>query len=259
MSNILKPIKILFVLVFSIFFLNTSSLFAKLEENTESIKAGKSIYERHCWPCHGVEGAGDGPAAEILEPRPRNFVSALFKLRTTSTGNLPLDEDIFKVLENGMPGSAMPSFAKLLTETERWQVIYYIKTFSEYFSDDTLDPDKFKVNIGQAPISTQVLLEKGKEVYRKGECFKCHGDEGRGNGESAGELTDQEGYRILPRNLTKGWKYRGGTEIEDIYTRFTTGMDGTPMPSFVDTLNDEERWNLSIYVKSLIRNRSFNR
>ena len=251
MGNILQPI-----IVFCVLFFSVNLAFAKPAENSESVNTGKKIYERHCWPCHGEEGAGDGPAAEILEPRPRNFVSALFKLRTTSTGNLPLDEDMFKVLINGMPGSAMPSFAKLLTEDERWQVIYYIKTFSEYFSDDSLDPYKFKVNIGEAPISSPAILEKGKEVYRKGECFKCHGDEGRGNGDSANELTDQEGYRILPRNLTKGWKFRGGTSVKDIYTRFTTGMDGTPMPSFVDTLNDEERWNLSVYVKSLIRNRS---
>lgn len=256
MNLILKSKKLLSLIVFSIII--TSSCLvnaAKVEENAGSIAAGKKVYTRHCWPCHGEEGAGDGPAAEILEPRPRNFVSALFKLRTTSTGNLPVDEDMFKTITRGMPGSAMPSFANLLKEEEIWQVIYYLKTFSEYFADSSLDPTKFVVNIGNAPQSTPALIEKGRAVYEKGECFKCHGNEGRGNGESAMELTDQEGYRILPRNLTKGWKFRGGTDVKDIYTRFTTGMDGTPMPSFIDNLTDEERWNLSLYVKSIIKER----
>ncbi len=228
---------------------------AKLPENQEAITAGKKVYTRHCWPCHGVDGAGDGPAAEILEPRPRNFVSALFKLRTTTTGNLPIDEDLFKTITNGMPGSAMPAFGTLLNEDERWQVIYYIKTLSDYFADKSLDPYNSKITIGSPPVVTQDVIQKGRTAYEKAECFKCHGDQGKGNGDSASELTDQEGYRLLPRNLTKGWKYRGGTSLTDIYTRFTTGMDGTPMPSFIDNLTDDERWNLAAYVKSLIKER----
>lgn len=233
-----------------------SSAVAKFPDGQDVIEAGKSVYGRHCWPCHGVDGAGDGPAAAILEPRPRNFVSALFKLRTTSTGNLPTDEDMFKTITNGMPGSAMPSFSSLLSETERKQVVAYIKTFSEYFADPSLDPYKNVLTIGSPPQSSSDNIKKGREVYEKAECFKCHGDKGKGDGESARELTDQEGYRILPRNLTKGWKYRGGTTVTDIYTRFTTGMDGTPMPSFIDNLSDEERWNLSLYVKSLVQTRN---
>ncbi|MGR3318470.1 MAG: c-type cytochrome [Candidatus Anammoxibacter sp.] len=243
-------------LIFGLIVVCISTATAKFPDAPDVIEAGKKIYGRHCWPCHGVEGAGDGPAAAILEPRPRNFVAALFKLRTTSTGSLPLDEDMLKTITNGMPGSAMPSFAKLLSETERKQVISYIKTFADYFTDSELDPYKFTVKIGTPPQATPDNIQKGRDAYQKAECFKCHGDKGRGNGESAKELTDQEGYRILPRNLTKGWKYRGGTSVTDIYTRFTTGMDGTPMPSFIDNLSDDERWNLSLYVKSLIQERN---
>lgn len=252
----LKQIKglSLWFLVFCIIFIPALT-FAKIPQDPEAIKAGEKVYGRHCWHCHGKEGAGDGPAAKILEPRPRNFVAALFKLRTTTSGSLPLDEDLFKTVTKGMPGSAMPSFANLLTEEQRWQVVYYIKTFSEYFSDPELDPYKRQIKIGTPPVSTPEMIKKGREAYEKAECFKCHGNEGRGDGESATDLTDQEGYRILSRNLTKGWTYRGGTDVTDIYTRFTTGMDGTPMPSFVDSLTDEERWDLSLYVKSLIHQR----
>ena len=244
------------ILIVGVSFLTIENASAKVAETPEAIEAGKKVYGRHCWPCHGVEGGGDGPAAKILEPRPRNFIPALYKLKTTTTGNLPIDEDLFKTVTNGMPGSAMPSFATLLSETERWQVVYYIKTFSEYFSDTSLDPYKNVLKIGTPPAATPDNIQKGKEAYKKAECFSCHGEGGRGNGGSARDLTDQEGYRILPRNLTKGWKYRGGTDVTDIYARFTTGIDGTPMPSYADNLTDEERWNLSLYVKSLITERN---
>jgi len=47
-----------------------------------------------------------------------------------------------------------------------------------------------------------------------------------------------------------------GGSVEDIYRRLRTGLDGTPMPSFADLidqkfLTDEELWRLAQYVHSL--------
>ncbi|MFQ5962796.1 MAG: c-type cytochrome [Candidatus Scalinduaceae bacterium] len=221
-------------------------------QTDELVEAGKKIFDKRCWFCHGREGRGDGPVAEYLVPRPRDFVTALFKFRTTESGYPPTDEDLQGTLERGVPGTAMPTFEALLNEKERNEVIQYIKTFSDIFTDPDLDPYKHLVNIDEIS-STAETVAKGKEVYKKAECFKCHGEAGRGNGESAMGLADQRGLPILPRNLTKAWRYKGGTTVKDIYTRFTTGMDGTPMPSFVDNLTDEERWHLSYYVKTLVR------
>ncbi len=221
-------------------------------QTDEEVKAGKEIFDKRCWFCHGREGKGDGPVAEYLVPRPRDFVTALFKFRITESGYPPTDEDLNITLEKGVPGTAMPAFEGLLGDRERTQVIQYIKTFSSIFTDPDLDPEKHLVSIDEIP-STAETVAKGKEVYEKAECFKCHGKAGRGNGESALGLADQRKLPILPRNLTKAWKYKRGTTVKDIYTRFTTGMDGTPMPSFVDNLTDEERWHLSYYVKTLVR------
>jgi DMSO reductase family type II enzyme heme b subunit len=221
-------------------------------QSDEEVEAGKEIFDKSCWFCHGREGKGDGPVAEYLVPRPRDFVTALFKFRITESGYPPTDKDLHMTLDKGVPGTAMPAFKGLLGEKERTQVIQYIKTFSSIFTDPDLDPQKHLVNIGEIP-STAETVAKGKEVYKKAECFKCHGEAGRGNGESARGLTDQRKLPILPRNLTKAWRYKRGTTVKDIYTIFTTGMDGTPMPSFVDNLTDEERWHLSYYVKTLIR------
>lgn len=230
-------------------FYENAQVFAQTDEEVE---AGKKIFNKRCWFCHGREGKGDGPVAEYLVPRPRDFVTALFKFRITESGYPPTDEDLHTTLEKGVPGTSMPAFEGLLGDREKTQVIQYIKTFSTIFTDPDLDPQKHLVNIEEIP-STEEAIAKGKEVYKKVECFKCHGEAGRGNGESAMGLADQRKLPILPRNLTKAWKFKRGTTVKDIYTIFTTGMDGTPMPSFVDNLTDEERWNLSYYVKTLIR------
>ncbi|MBT7760486.1 MAG: hypothetical protein HN732_24360, partial [Rhodospirillaceae bacterium] len=58
-------------------------------------------------------------------------------------------------------------------------------------------------------------------------------------------------FPIRIRNVTHPWKIKAGGEVEDIYMRFTSGISGTPMPSFVKSLNEDDRWNLANYIKSL--------
>jgi mono/diheme cytochrome c family protein len=56
----------------------------------DMIEAGKRVYFTKCVWCHGVDGAGDGPGADRLWPRPRNFNQGTFKIRHTASGELPL-------------------------------------------------------------------------------------------------------------------------------------------------------------------------
>jgi hypothetical protein len=88
------------------------------------------------------------------------------------------------------------------------------------------------------------------------ECWKCHGDAGRGDGESAPTQEDDDGFPIRPADLTEPWYFNGGSGVENIYRRFRTGLDGTPMPSYTDALNagvvtEEGLWALAHYVHSL--------
>ncbi len=239
----------------------------------ELLELGKKIYIRNCSFCHGINGGGDGPVAKFLNPRPRNFRSNVFKFRTTTSGSLPTDEDLFKTISRGIPGTAMQSFDSAtnrrgLTENQRWAVIYHIQTMSddpdynlwvfddEYAaSDDPDDRADYRYNkvvdIKSPPPSTRETITKGKEVYKKAQCHTCHGVAGRGNGPSASKLKDEWKLPILPRDLTKGWRYKGGNEVADIFTRFTTGMNGTPMPSYSSSIGEEDRFALAHYVKSL--------
>jgi DMSO reductase family type II enzyme heme b subunit len=213
------------------------------------IEAGKKIYQKWCINCHGEEGDGAGPAADFLRPRPRDFRTGLFKIRSTVSGQLPSDQDLFHVITKGMPGTGMPSWEHALKEPDRRQLVPYIKTFSRRFAR-TKDAPK-PVEIGKRIASGADSIAKGKQLFHDMECFKCHGEDGRADGPSAPELTDDWNYPIRPANLTQPWNFRGGHAPNDLYLRFQSGISGTPMPSFADSLDNDKTWNLVNYVMSL--------
>ncbi|MCA9454053.1 MAG: cytochrome c, partial [Nitrospira sp.] len=97
--------------------------------SAEQVEAGKRVYFTKCVWCHGVNGAGDGPGADRLWPRPRNFNAGTFKIRHTASGELPLiDVDLFQTVTHGLPGSAMPSWEGILTEDQRRDVLAFVTT-----------------------------------------------------------------------------------------------------------------------------------
>src|SRR5262245_47613371 len=90
--------------------------------------AGKAVYERKCLLCHGDKGDGKGPAAERLDPRPRDFTSGVYKIRSTAN-KVPTDQDMFNVISHGMPGTSMPAWS-VLPERDRWNLVAYVKSFA---------------------------------------------------------------------------------------------------------------------------------
>lgn len=213
---------------------------------------GAALFATHCARCHGESGRGDGTAAEYLFPRPRDFAQARYKIRTTPSGQLPTDEDLLGTIKNGLPGSAMPSFAFLTGEEQR-ALIAHLKTLAVV---EGQTKNRFElvgpgtpVKVGDEPAPD---LARGRKLYETMSCFKCHGDTGEGDGPSAPTLVDDNGFPAPPNNFTRGL-FKGGATARDVYLRFTTGMSGTPMPSFVETLKDGERWALAHYVGSLVK------
>ena len=208
--------------------------------------AGKAVYERKCLLCHGEKGDGKGPAAELLDPKPRDFTSGIYKIRTTAS-KAPADQDLFRVISEGMPGTSMPAW-QVLSEKDRWNVVAYVKS---------LAADKFKEAPKKQELPKEVAssadsIKRGKEMYEAIECNKCHGTDGRADGPSRPELKDEWGHPIKPANLTKRWTFRGGAGRTDIATRLTTGVLGTPMPTFIDSVEKpEDIWHLTNYILSL--------
>ncbi|MBI3804431.1 MAG: c-type cytochrome [Nitrospirae bacterium] len=221
----------------------------------EDVEAGKAVYFRKCVWCHGPDGAGDGPSAIRLHPKPRNFNQGTFKIRHTASGELPTDEDLFNTVTHGLPGSVMPPWGEILSDKERRQVISFVKT--ELVKDRKFDDKDEALNVidyGKQIASSEDSIKKGREIFMtKAKCVECHGVEGRGNG----NLTQRDdwGFPIFPADLQKPWNLRGNRRDpynpKNIFREISTGLNGTPMPSFADELTPEERWHVANFVMSL--------
>ncbi len=210
-------------------------------------EAGAQLYYRYCWGCHGARGNGDGENAPYLNILPRNFVAAAFKCRSTPTGTLPLDSDIFNTLYRGLNFSNMPSW-KALTAQNRADLVAFIKTFSaRWVTEKPGDP----IQVPPEPALTVASIKHGGELFQKLECWKCHGQEGRGDGPSASTLTDSNDQPIRPYNFTSDNRSKCGKTNADLYKIFMTGLDGTPMPSFADVVKPEDAWDLVHYLRTL--------
>src|SRR5438093_1713393 len=108
--------------------------------SAQDTTAGKAVYVKWCAGCHGDAGAGDGPAAHYMLPRPRDFTGAVYQIRSTASGELPTDADLLRAVDQGLPGTAMPGWKTRLSDRERRSVIAYLKTFSTFFADTTIRP-----------------------------------------------------------------------------------------------------------------------
>ena len=128
-------------------FLPAFPVFPSSRLSAQDIDNGKVLYEKWCAGCHGLTGAGDGEAADWMIPRPRDFTMALYQIRTTASGELPTDDDLRKVIDEGMPGTTMPGWRDKFNSSERGDVIAYIKSFSRFF--EGADPQS--IEIGGAP------------------------------------------------------------------------------------------------------------
>jgi mono/diheme cytochrome c family protein len=216
---------------------------------TEAQRAsGKQLYAKNCAQCHGDKGDGEGYAAPHLNPRPRNFTTGKFKVRTTPNGALPMHQDLVTIIRRGMPYTSMPAWPAL-SDAQISELAYYIKTFSSDFTKPESVPKP--VDLPSAPSVSNDAVAQGKKLYDDTGCARCHGTLGRGDGPSAPTLKDDWDHPIRAADLSQPWTFRGGSSREDVFRTMSTGFNGTPMPAFVDALTPEQRWAITDYIVSL--------
>ncbi len=211
-------------------------------------ESGKVLYLQYCSQCHGEKGDGEGYASSHLRPRPRDLTSGKFKIRTTPNGALPTHQDLVNIIRRGMPYTSMPAWPNL-SDQEVSDLAYFIKTFSADFANAENVPQPVPLESG--PNATNESVELGKRLYEENGCVKCHGTLGRGDGPSAPTLVDDWGHPIRAADLAQRWTFRGGSSREDIFRTMSTGLNGTPMPSFQEALPAEQRWAITDFIASL--------
>jgi mono/diheme cytochrome c family protein len=223
------------------------------------VREGREVYDTYCVVCHGNKGDGMGlmgvihraqQSGIVVYTYPRDFTAGMFKFRTTASGDLPTDADLMRIVTQGIPRSGMPSHKDLAVE-EREAVIAYIKTYSKRWQEDKPGTP---IDLGYAPdyVGGTVSIGRGKQLYADAGCYFCHGQTGEGDGPSSATLEDNWGDKILPFDFSSG-PLKGGTSREDIYRTFVTGLDGTPMPSYLESLNDQQRWDIVSYCLELMK------
>ncbi|HTP79715.1 MAG TPA: c-type cytochrome [Bacteroidota bacterium] len=210
---------------------------------------GKTVYAARCAQCHGAGGKGDGPPSSILNARPRDFTSGTFEFRSTESGSIPTDNDLFNSVKNGLHGSAMPDWGHFVSDDTLRSVVEFIKTFSPRFRNEKPK----SVHVGAPVPASPASIAAGRRAFERLQCGKCHGNDGEGTDAIATDLKDDGGNAITATTLTEPWTFRGGSNARDVYLRFRTGLDGTPMPSYKGAATEADMWNLANYIVSIGR------
>ena len=208
---------------------------------------GAAWYGQLCTPCHGSSGDGNGPRANRLSPRPRDFTKGVYEFRSTPSGYLPTDEDIWRIISNGVHGSAMVPWITF-AENDRWALVAYVESFSPRFSNEARTTT---ITLTAPAAETSDLIDKGQALFRDAGCVECHGASGLGDGPSALTLADANGRPIRPLAFPAGL-FRRGSSRENIFLTVVTGLDGTPMPSYRESLSTDQVWAVATYVRSLV-------
>ena len=212
----------------------------------ELLARGRNIYLHMCVFCHGKDGNGGGIATNYLYPWPRDFRKGIFKFRSTPTGTLPRDEDLYRTIIKGVPGTSMPAWGDALSPQDTWALINIVKKFSPRFSKEAQGK---KINVGTPPLSTPELIAKGEKLFIKNKCTACHGQSLQGDGRLAESLLDAWKHAVFVHDITYPSYYKGGFEATEIFQTLSSGLDGTPMSSYAH-LPENDRWALVHYVRS---------
>ena len=223
---------------------------SRIGNATGHAASGKSNYRRYCAGCHGDYGDSNGENAVWLDPKPRDFTIATFKCRSTPTGTLPTDEDLFNTIGRGVTNSNMPIW-NALSPQQRADLVAYIKIFSPRWEKEKAGEP---IKIPAEPSVTMESISHGKALFAKLECWKCHGPHGEGDGPSAATLTDSKDQPIRHYNFAAGKgdsRFKCGDTNQDLYKIFMTGLDGTPMPSFADVIQPNDAWDLVHFLRTL--------
>ena len=179
-----------------------------------SLTRGQALYRENCAGCHGTNGAGDGPDAAHLAIPPSKFSDRAFM-----RGETP--RDAFNVIMLGRQKSGMPAWGDALSPQQAWDLVSYLWSF------------------GRTPAE----VDAGRQLYAA-RCAGCHGANGD-PASSQATLLDRPGHSLAA--LVDG----AGRSDDDLFKVVSTGIPNTAMPAFTTLLDEDQRWALVSFVRTL--------
>jgi mono/diheme cytochrome c family protein len=194
----------------------------------------EEIYKGICARCHGEKGDGNGITHIYLDPAPRDLTKVAFM------NSKPLDR-FLTALAHGVPGTSMPSLERVLTETQRHQVLDYafVKEPRKELKEHKL-PD-------QNPIAmSQESADRGEKIFLE-RCTGCHGRKADGKGPNSLDISPR------PRNL-RNYAFVQNVNDRRLMDSILYGVQGTAMPSWIDYgLSQNDAGDLINFIRSLNR------
>jgi mono/diheme cytochrome c family protein len=176
------------------------------------LENGAKLYGQECSPCHGTRGMGDGPqAAQLAVP--------VAPLGISDSSRQSTPAEWYTLVTQGNLEKFMPPFANL-TDRQRWDVVAYAMSLS----------------------SSDELITQGKALFKEN-CISCHGQTGKGNGPDGSNLSTQ------PVDLTDQ-SLMAQTSPYSLYQAISSGV-APDMPAYTSTLDENERWALTYYLRTL--------
>lgn len=231
---------------------------------------GAQLFRQNCAVCHGVNGDGNGPAANVMDPKPRDFRIGKYRFVTSANG-VPYREDLMRTIKHGLAGTSMPGWLHL-SDDDIGALADYVMSISrdalkeqlrgKLFANTKLKPEvvdkrlnktvadrlapEDPVHPGAEPPFSADDLPQARAMFNQ-VCAVCHGLDGKGMRNP--EWRTAEDLPISSRNF-RGGVFKAGGRGRDIYTRIYAGIPGTPMPSFA-AFKDEDIWRLVHFVQNL--------
>lgn len=134
-----------------------------LLEAGPTLAKGQALYGRHCLHCHGPGGAGDGPTAKYLDPKPRDYRLGLYKFTSTANPDKASREDLIEIMRRGVPGTSMPAFR--LLEGDDPQSLYAIAEYVRWLSMR----GEFESQLAVTPFALELTAEAVEKRVAEGE------------------------------------------------------------------------------------------
>ncbi len=248
-------------------------VFIRYEYNPEKVSYGKKLFENWCATCHGREGDSLAITPEGLKDSlghaiyARDFTGkyhregkVVFKFASEFVGEFASDEEIKRIIIEGLPGTPMPGFP-MLEEKELDAILEFIKSLNPRWK--FYEPKKVDLPTPPSDLMSDERIERGRRQFQT-VCVACHKNVENGEEpieqplawykfDKSGRKSD-EFQSVRSRWFGKEPLRRGKPEY--VFLTIKRGIAGSTMTPWAH-LGDETIWDLVSYVL-YIENKNLN-